>query len=55
MEPFQYVKKEWIVSTGARRVYRAAAIISLAVYPLLLALIYNGPLPVLKQLLFMQY
>ena len=52
VEPFQYVKKEWIVSTGARRLYRAAAAISMAVYPLLLALIYDGPLPFLKQLLF---
>lgn len=52
MEPYQYVKKEWIVSPGAQHVYRAAAVISLMVYPLLVALIYNGPLPVLKQLLF---
>jgi len=52
MDPHQYVKKEWIVSPTARGVYRAAAIVSLTLYPLLFASIYNGPFPVLKQLLF---
>lgn len=52
MHQYQYVKKEWIVSPGARHVYRVAAIISLMVYPISVALIYNGPLPVLKPLLF---
>jgi len=52
MDHYQHVKKEWIVSPRARRVYRAAAVISLMVYPVLAALIYNGPLPILKQLLF---
>jgi hypothetical protein len=35
-----------------RRVYRAAAIVSLTLYPLLFAVIYDGPFPVLKHLLF---
>jgi hypothetical protein len=52
MVPYQYLKKEWIVSLTARRVYRAAAIVSLTLYPLLLGLIYNGRFPILKQLLF---
>ena len=52
MDSYQYLKKEWIVSLTARRVYRAAAIVSLTLYPLLLAFIYISPFPILKQLLF---
>jgi len=52
MNPYQYFSKEWIVSERARRVYRTAAVISLTVYVTLVALIAYGPIPALKQLLF---
>jgi hypothetical protein len=52
MNHYQYFSKEWIVSEAARRVYRAAAVVSLTVYVTLVALILYGPIPLLKQLLF---
>jgi hypothetical protein len=52
MNSYQYFSKEWIVSERARRVYRAAAVVSLTVYITLVALIVYGPIPSLKQLLF---
>ena len=52
MDHYQYFSKEWIVSPTARRVYRAAAVVSLMVYILLVALVVYGPIPLLKQCLF---
>lgn len=52
MHQYEYLKREWIVSPAARRVYRTAALVSLALYPSLAALIVNGPIPLLKQFLF---
>jgi len=53
MDAYQYAKKEWIVSPTARRVYRTCAIASLTVYASMAALALKGPLPGLKQLLFL--
>lgn len=52
MDHYQHFSKEWIVSPTARRVYRAAAVVSLTVYASLVALIVYGPIPALKQFLF---
>jgi hypothetical protein len=52
MNHYQYFSKEWIVSETARRIYRAAAVVSLTIYVTLVALIVYGPIPLLKQLLF---
>ncbi|MBZ5684066.1 MAG: hypothetical protein LAP86_03445 [Acidobacteriia bacterium] len=52
MNHYQYFSKEWIVSETARRVYRAAAVVSLTVYVTFAALYVYGPIPLLKQLLF---
>ena len=52
MDHYQHFCKEWIVSPTARRVYRAAAVNSLTVYASLVALIVYGPIPALKQFLF---
>jgi len=52
MRAYDYINKEWIVSPTARRVYRAAAAISLTLYFSLAALRLNQPIPFLKQLLF---
>ena len=52
MIKYEYINKEWIVSPTARRVYRAAAIVSLTIYFTLAAILINGPTPALKQLLF---
>jgi hypothetical protein len=38
---YDYINKEWIVSRAARRVYRTAAVISLALYPIVVGLIVN--------------
>lgn len=52
MNHYQYFSKEWIVSETARRVYRGAAAVSLTVYVTLVALFVYGPIPLLKQFLF---
>lgn len=52
MNHYQYFGKEWIVSETARRVYRAAAVVSLTIYVTLVALFVYGPILLLKQLLF---
>jgi len=52
VDHYQHFCKEWIVSPTARRVYRAAAVNSLTVYASLVALIVYGPIPALKQFLF---
>jgi hypothetical protein len=52
VDHYQHFGKEWIVSPTARRVYRAAAAVSLTVYVSLVALIVYGPIPALKQFLF---
>jgi len=49
---YQHFSKEWIVSPTARRVYRIAAVLSLTLYVSLAALIVYGPIPALKQFLF---
>lgn len=48
---YAFIKKEWIVSMTARRVYRTAAVVSLIMYPLLVAARLNQPVPLMKQLL----
>jgi hypothetical protein len=56
MQPYDYVNKEWIVSSRARRVYRLAAILSLTLYPILTAQIVGEVPknlgPVMEPLLF---
>jgi hypothetical protein len=52
VDHYQHFSKEWIVSPTARRVYRVAAVVSLTLYVSLAALIAYGPIPALKQLLF---
>lgn len=52
MQQYQLLSKEWIISPTARRVYRAAAVVSLTLYVSLIALILSGPVPLLKQFLF---
>jgi hypothetical protein len=44
MLPYEYINKEWIVSRSARRVYRTAAVTSLALYPIVVALMM-GEIP----------
>jgi hypothetical protein len=52
MHQYQFLNKQWIVSPTARRVYRAAAVVSLTLYVSLTAMILSGPIPLLKQFLF---
>jgi hypothetical protein len=52
MIKYEYINKEWIVSPTARRVYRTAAVVSLTIYFTLAAILMNGPIPALRQLLF---
>ena len=52
MLPYEFINKEWIVSRTARRVYRTSAVISLFLIPLLVADIMHGPLPFIRQLVF---
>ncbi|HKV80083.1 MAG TPA: hypothetical protein VJP02_18185 [Candidatus Sulfotelmatobacter sp.] len=52
MNHYQYFSEEWIISETARRVYRGAAVVSLTVYVTWMALFLYGPIPLLKQLLF---
>jgi hypothetical protein len=50
---YEYVNKEWIVSPTARIVYRAAAIVSLTLFPSLMALLLLDPVrPFLKPFIF---
>ncbi|MFZ0277895.1 MAG: hypothetical protein WA254_03385 [Candidatus Sulfotelmatobacter sp.] len=35
---YDFINKEWIVSRAARRIYRTAAVTSLALYPIMVAL-----------------
>jgi hypothetical protein len=42
MQRYEYINKEWIVSSGARRVYRTAACASLALYPILIVAIVGA-------------
>lgn len=52
---YEYINKEWIVSPAARRVYRTAAVTSLALYPTVVGLMVGQIpsilMPVLKPLL----
>jgi hypothetical protein len=41
---YDYINKEWIVSRAARRAYRTAAVVSLALYPIVVALML-GEIP----------
>jgi hypothetical protein len=52
VDHYQHFSKEWIVSPTARRVYRVAAVVSMTLYVSLAALIVYGPIPALKQFLF---
>ncbi len=52
MDPHQYIKKEWIVSPAARRVFRASAGISLTLYLSLGWGLVSGGIPLLRQFLF---
>ena len=50
---FEYIPREWIASPRARLVYRAAAIASLALFPLLMAVQLPSALrPLLRLLVF---
>jgi len=50
---YEYIDKEWIVSPTARLVYRAAAIVSLMLFPALEAVQLLDPVrPFLKPLVF---
>jgi hypothetical protein len=53
MDPHQFVRKEWIVSPVARRVYRTCAVVSLTLYASMAAVVLKAPLPGLRQLLFL--
>jgi hypothetical protein len=44
MQQYEYINKEWFVSPAARRIYRLAAILSLILYPILVAQIV-GEIP----------
>lgn len=52
MRAYDYINKEWIVSPTARRVYRAAAAVSLTLYFSLAAILLKEPIPFLRQMLF---
>jgi hypothetical protein len=52
MDPHQFLSKQWVVSPGARRVYRVAAAVSLTLYLSLILIVWYGPSPFLKQALF---
>jgi hypothetical protein len=52
MNPHQYIRKEWIVSPAARRMYRAAAAISLTLYVSLVWVVVNGGTPLARRFLF---
>jgi hypothetical protein len=41
---YEYINREWIVSRSARRVYRTAAVASLSLYPIVIALMM-GEIP----------
>jgi hypothetical protein len=45
MQSYDLVKKEWLVSPAARTVYRAAALISLTLLPVLIAIPRFYPAP----------
>ena len=45
IQHFEYIKKEWIVSPTARRVYRAAASVSLMLFFCLLLVLFTGGVP----------
>lgn len=45
MIKYEYIKKEWIVSTTARRVYRASALLSLALFFGWWAILVVGQIP----------
>lgn len=49
MNPHLYVKKEWIVSPAALRIFRAAAVISLTLFASLGWVLVNGATPLLRQ------
>ena len=53
MQSYELISKEWIVSPRARLVYRTAAVVSLALIPLVAALILDSRRPVLRSLLFL--
>jgi hypothetical protein len=51
---YEYIRKEWIVSPTARFVYRAAAVTSLALFPLLIAVqLFELIHPLLRALVFL--
>lgn len=57
MQSYEYIKKEWIVSPTARRVYRMSASLSLALFFGLWAVLFEGGIadtsaPIARLLLF---
>jgi len=51
---YEFLNKEWIVSPPARLVYRTAAIVSLTLFPSLMAVLVLEPIrPFLKPLVFL--
>jgi hypothetical protein len=53
MLPYEFINKEWIVSSRARLVYRTAALASLALIPLMAELIVYPQHRLLRLLLFL--
>ena len=52
MNAYQFIKKEWIVSPAARRLFRAAAATSLTLYVSLAWVLLNGGTPLLRLFVF---
>jgi hypothetical protein len=52
MQPYELIRKEWVVSLTARRVYRVSAAASLTLYFCLTTLRLNQRIPFFTELLF---
>jgi len=50
---YEFISKEWIVSSRARLVYRTAAVVSLTLLPLMAALTIDPRRPVLRLMLLL--
>jgi|SRR3974390_2391164 len=53
MQKYDYINKDWIVSPAARLVYRAAAVVSLSLYPLVVIPFFYPFPPLLRPLLLL--
>ena len=52
MDRYEYLNREWIVSSKARKVYRTSAALSLMLFLLLMVLRFAGHVPFARELLF---